>query len=84
VAPVLNPTPPGAVTERAVYLPGGAWFDFWTQQRHRGLRDIVWRDRDQQRFPDPQGASPDQLGSYDVNPQWECGFGLTPRAPWSH
>jgi alpha-D-xyloside xylohydrolase len=51
VAPVLKPTPPGAVTERAVYLPDGAWFDFWTQQRHPGRQDIVWRDRDQQRFP---------------------------------
>jgi alpha-D-xyloside xylohydrolase len=51
VAPVIKPTPPGAVTERAIYLPDGAWFDFWTQQRHPGRQDIVWRDRDQQRFP---------------------------------
>jgi len=36
VAPVLSP-----VTERAVYLPEGAWIDFWTGKRLAGRRTIV-------------------------------------------
>jgi alpha-D-xyloside xylohydrolase len=51
VAPVVTPTPPGSQTERVVYLPDGVWFDFWSQQRHVGKREIVWRSGDQQRFP---------------------------------
>jgi hypothetical protein len=51
VAPVVKPTPPGSETERIVYLPDGVWFDFWSQQRHAGKREVVWRSGDQQRFP---------------------------------
>ena len=36
VAPVLSP-----VTERAVYLPEGAWIDYWTGKRLAGRRTIV-------------------------------------------
>jgi alpha-D-xyloside xylohydrolase len=36
VAPVLSP-----VTERAVYLPEGAWVDYWTGKRLAGRRTIV-------------------------------------------
>jgi alpha-glucosidase (family GH31 glycosyl hydrolase) len=51
VAPVLKPTRSGSVTERVVYLPDGAWFDFWTHHRHAGRREILWRNRNQQEFP---------------------------------
>ena len=51
VAPVIKPTASGAVTERVVYLPDGTWFDFWTQQRHSGGQEAVWRSADQQQFP---------------------------------
>ena len=37
VAPV---TEKGA-TERRVFLPRGAWFDFWTGERYEGARDVV-------------------------------------------
>ena len=33
------------------YLPDGTWFDFWTQQRHSGGQEAVWRSADQQQFP---------------------------------
>jgi alpha-glucosidase/alpha-D-xyloside xylohydrolase len=36
VAPV---TAKGA-TERVVYLPEGDWYDFWTQERHAGRREL--------------------------------------------
>jgi alpha-glucosidase/alpha-D-xyloside xylohydrolase len=36
VAPVVEK---GAVT-RQVYLPGGGWYDFWTQERLAGAREI--------------------------------------------
>ncbi len=36
VAPVLSP-----VSERAVYLPEGAWIDFWTGKRLAGRRTVV-------------------------------------------
>lgn len=51
VAPVLNPTGPGSVTERVVYLPDGMWFDFWTQERHTGRQEVLWRNSSQQHFP---------------------------------
>ena len=51
VAPVIKPTASGTVTERVVYLPDGTWFDFWTQQRHSGGQEAVWRSADQQQFP---------------------------------
>ncbi len=37
VAPILRQ---GAVA-RAVYLPRGRWFNFWTGQRHRGSQHII-------------------------------------------
>lgn len=37
VAPVYQP----GVTRRLVYLPEGAWYDFWTGQRHEGKRYVV-------------------------------------------
>ena len=37
VAPV---TAKGA-TERALYLPEGDWYDFWTQERHSGRRTLT-------------------------------------------
>ena len=36
VAPVLSPD-----TERAVYLPEGAWIDYWTGKRLAGRRTVV-------------------------------------------
>jgi alpha-D-xyloside xylohydrolase len=36
VAPVLSP-----VSQRAVYLPEGAWIDYWTGQRLPGRRTVV-------------------------------------------
>jgi alpha-glucosidase (family GH31 glycosyl hydrolase) len=51
VAPVLAPTRPGSVTERVVYMPDGVWFDFWSQQRHAGRQEVVWRNSNQQQFP---------------------------------
>jgi alpha-D-xyloside xylohydrolase len=40
VAPVIQPK----ATQRRVYLPEGAWFDFWTNERHAGKQDIVWKN----------------------------------------
>ena len=40
VAPVIEPN----ATERRVYLPEGEWFDFWTNERHVGKRDVTWRN----------------------------------------
>ena len=40
VAPVIEPK----VTQRSLYLPEGTWFDFWTNERHTGKRDIVWKN----------------------------------------
>ncbi len=37
VAPVLEKT----ATSRRVYLPRGAWYDFWTHERVEGGREIV-------------------------------------------
>ena len=37
VAPVVEK----AATERRVYLPRGAWLDFWTGERHEGGREII-------------------------------------------
>jgi alpha-glucosidase/alpha-D-xyloside xylohydrolase len=36
VAPVVEP----AATSRSVYLPRGAWYDFWTGDRMEGGREI--------------------------------------------
>jgi alpha-D-xyloside xylohydrolase len=46
VAPIIEPT----ATEREVYLPEGEWIDFWTNERHTGKRNFVWRNPAQ---PDP-------------------------------
>jgi alpha-glucosidase len=46
VAPVLEP----GVSGRRVYLPAGAWFDFWTGARHAGGRD-VWAEAPLERIP---------------------------------
>jgi len=46
VAPVVEK---GAVT-RQVYLPAGGWYDFWTQERHEGAREIS-RNVDLQTIP---------------------------------
>ena len=51
VAPVIKPTTQGGTTERRVYLPSGNWFDFWTNEKHEGGRDLTWTDKNQQRFP---------------------------------
>jgi alpha-D-xyloside xylohydrolase len=51
VAPVVTPTEAGAVTERAVYLPEGNWYDFWTQEKHVGKQELLWKNADQQKFP---------------------------------
>src|SRR5439155_13479400 len=39
------------VTNRRLYLPQGAWFDFWTGQRHVGKQDLDWSNPDRSRFP---------------------------------
>jgi hypothetical protein len=47
VAPVVEPN----ATARNVYLPAGAWFDFWTRQRHAGRQTIAWTDADPTHLP---------------------------------
>ena len=37
VAPVVEK----GATERTLYLPKGAWYDFWTNERHEGGREIT-------------------------------------------
>jgi len=37
VAPVVEK----GATSRSLYLPRGAWFDFWTNEKHEGGREIV-------------------------------------------
>jgi alpha-glucosidase/alpha-D-xyloside xylohydrolase len=37
VAPVVEK----AAAERKLYLPRGAWFDFWTNEKHQGGREIT-------------------------------------------
>jgi alpha-D-xyloside xylohydrolase len=39
VAPIIEPKS----TERRVYLPKGTWFDFWTNRRYEGAREISWK-----------------------------------------
>jgi alpha-D-xyloside xylohydrolase len=51
VAPIVKPTPTGAVTVRAIYLPEGNWHDFWTQEKHSGKQELLWKNADQQKFP---------------------------------
>jgi alpha-D-xyloside xylohydrolase len=40
VAPVIEPK----TTQRALYLPEGTWFDFWTNQQHAGKQNITWNN----------------------------------------
>ena len=47
VAPVIEPN----ATERRVYLPQGNWFDFWTNERHTGKQDIIWKNPGQPSEP---------------------------------
>jgi alpha-glucosidase/alpha-D-xyloside xylohydrolase len=37
VAPVVEK----GATERKLYLPHGAWYDFWTNEKHEGGRDVT-------------------------------------------
>ncbi len=37
VAPVVEKS----ATERTLYLPKGAWYDFWTNERHEGGKEIT-------------------------------------------
>src|SRR5205814_2156957 len=37
IAPILRQ----GATARSVYLPAGAWYDFWTGERHRGQQHIL-------------------------------------------
>jgi alpha-D-xyloside xylohydrolase len=47
VAPVVAPN----ATTRVVYLPQGAWVDFWSNERHPGGQSITWSNPDRTRFP---------------------------------
>jgi alpha-D-xyloside xylohydrolase len=47
VAPVIEPH----ATQRKVYLPRGAWHDFWTGARHDGGQDFTWNNNDQSQLP---------------------------------
>jgi alpha-D-xyloside xylohydrolase len=47
VAPIVEPN----ATTRGVYLPAGAWFDFWTHERHTGGQTITWTDTDPMHIP---------------------------------
>ena len=38
-------------TTRTVYLPAGNWYDFFTQQRFSGGRNISWSNANQTRLP---------------------------------
>jgi len=38
-------------TTRSVYLPAGNWYDFFTQQRFSGGRNITWSNANQTRLP---------------------------------
>jgi alpha-D-xyloside xylohydrolase len=38
-------------TTRTVYLPAGNWYNFFTQQKFAGRRNITWSDPDQTRTP---------------------------------
>ncbi|HKW30673.1 MAG TPA: TIM-barrel domain-containing protein [Verrucomicrobiae bacterium] len=38
-------------TTRTVYLPAGNWYDFFTQQKFAGSRNLTWSNADQTRTP---------------------------------
>src|SRR5262249_55775616 len=46
-APMITPN----ANQRTVYLPAGAWFDFWSNQRRNGGSNITWTNANQQQFP---------------------------------
>ena len=47
VAPMITPN----ANARQVYLPAGNWFDFWTNERHSGGKNISWTNREQAQMP---------------------------------
>lgn len=47
IAPMITPN----ANNRQVYLPAGAWIDFWSNARHVGGQDIEWNNADQSQFP---------------------------------
>ena len=47
VAPILEED----ATGREVYLPKGAFHDFWTSERFEGGRRVAWKSADPMRFP---------------------------------
>jgi alpha-D-xyloside xylohydrolase len=47
VAPIITPN----ANQRTLYLPAGAWFDFWNNQRRNGGSNITWTNANQQQFP---------------------------------
>jgi hypothetical protein len=47
VAPIVQPN----ATTRQVYLPHGAWLEFWTHSRHDGGQTITWTDPDHTHLP---------------------------------
>ena len=38
---LIAPVTSKGAAERKLYLPEGAWYDFWTNEKHTGKRDIV-------------------------------------------
>ena len=47
VAPVISLH----ATNRAVYMPPGAWYDFFTNQRYIGGTNVVWNNSNQMQMP---------------------------------
>src|SRR5581483_10393407 len=47
VAPMNAP----ASTSRGVYLPAGAWYDWWTNTRYTGGQTIAWSNADSTKMP---------------------------------
>jgi alpha-D-xyloside xylohydrolase len=47
VAPVVD----NEAVEREVYLPVGAWYDYFDDTRYQGGRTITWQNADQSRMP---------------------------------
>jgi alpha-glucosidase (family GH31 glycosyl hydrolase) len=47
VAPMVTPN----ASARQVYLPTGNWFNFWTNERHPGGKNISWTNSQQAQMP---------------------------------
>ena len=47
VAPVIE----ADKTARTVYLPGGQWYDYWTQALHAGGQFLAWSNPDPTKLP---------------------------------